>query len=193
MLKIQRDAVLEQYGVTLISAVSKDAAKYLSYISAADGERIKDLLPCSVVLVNESPHRLLATAVTWSWKDLELGTTHPYSTVAIEDFNDIPDSTVWPGQGRLYTPNQNLNLYLIRQKTAPVPISGPQIRTPEPNVTESSIAQSLTEASQHEQYSAAIDCIVMEDVGPLGPDYADMKSKGWNRSLTFNNFRGGKK
>jgi hypothetical protein len=89
--------------------------------------RINGLLPYSVVLVNDSPHRLLATAVTWVWKDAELGTTYPHQTMAIDDFNDFPDTTVQPGQGRLFTPNQSLNVYFIRQKTAHVPADGPHV------------------------------------------------------------------
>lgn len=182
-IRVEVTPEIEAEGITLLPADSFEANKYLSHVSADNMIRIKNLLPYSVVLVNNSHHRLLATAVAFKWKDSVSGRTL-HQSFAIDDFNDDPPSQLKTGEGRLFTLDQSLNLYFVRIKAMPKRMDSNAL------AQFSTLIDSTHENVSHlSELTAYVDCVVLEDVGPIGPDRYDIKTRGWNRTTTHNNWR----
>lgn len=90
---------VEAQGITLIQADAPEASKYLEHISSVN--LTKSLHPYSIVLVNNSRHRVIATAVGFRWTDPLTGRSH-HRSFAIDDFNVYPSQLKAGGRPLLY-------------------------------------------------------------------------------------------
>ncbi|MDQ6734283.1 MAG: hypothetical protein M3Z35_09250 [Nitrospirota bacterium] len=175
---------IEAQGVTLIHAGSPEAAQYLTHINPATVASIQDLIPYSVVVVNHSSHRMLAEAIAFTFKDPRTGET-PHYRYAIPNFNDRPPTQINPGEGRFFSIDQSINVYFARLK------SQPELMDPNALAEQfsSPINGAVSKSASHEQLTAVLDCVVLEDVGLIGPYSADFKPRGWDRKTTYNDLR----
>ncbi len=90
-----------------------------------------------------------------------------------------------PGEGHFFTTERSINVYLGRLKSQP--------EATDLNALEqfsSLIDEASSKAATHQEFTAVLDCVVLEDVGPIGPDSTNFKSRGWDRRTSYDNLRG---
>ncbi len=163
---------VQQQDVTLLPADSAQASKYIAKIVGVDLDRIKYLLPYSVVLINSGDKRLLATAVRFRWTDAEGKTL--VRVFAIRDFGGYP-SQIYPGEARLFFLQRGLNLYFVRRAAHPEKAE-PDALAPWSDL----VASTKATLSTAKKISASIDSVVVEGVGLVGPDTAHRRAHGWD-------------
>jgi hypothetical protein len=159
-IKIVVPAEVSAAGVRLLPATDPGAANHIT----------PDVLQYGVVLINEGPTRLLATAVGFKWID-EMGLPK-MSIFCLSDFNVTHPSQVGKGQARLFLPQQGLNLQLAQP-----PVSRMDL-TSEWSEVLAVISSNFAKARNLEAF---VDSVTVEGIGLLGPDTARQREHGWNR------------
>jgi hypothetical protein len=101
-------------GITLVSAAQPMIAGVLIEIVGGEGELIKELLPFSVVLLNGSSKRVLATSVNFEWTNAQGDHTNRY--FVLTSYDGV--YALEPGRGRLFVLQRRLNTYFAKPADA---------------------------------------------------------------------------
>jgi len=160
------------HGITLVPATDPDAAAQLQQRAGVDLAMIQSIRRYAVVLLNNSDKRLLQTTVGYKWRDAE-GNPKMF-LYSLMDYNVDPPTQIKPGEGRLFVPQQGLNLHF-----------GMVPRRATPAGYQDIVAAIERDLSQVTNIEVFLDSVTVEGFGVVGPDRFGVREKDNNRSTTY--------